>query len=1019
MKRNKLLIGSIGLAAIAGALFVFPLGWGDGGSYQSKSLSVLEQQSANDAQKWLEARYMDVTTGQKVTPERLNELFKAEMNRPKSGNVAFEELGPDNIGGRTRAILIDKTNINRIFAGGVSGGLFISENKASTWTRLESFPGLPYISSIAQTADGTIFVATGSANEQWSGNGVYQTQDAGQTWSIVPGTANITTITEVVTPDGGNTVWMATGQGVRKYTVGDASLTTVQVANGGSTAIQISKDGQVIVAAVGTNRTFTSTDGGSSWVDRSGTAADGKVPANAGRIEFAISPNKNSQNKYSLYAIRTNSNLMSMHVSHDNGDTWGQFMGASGTGSLLDIYRDQGTYNSIVSVVPGDPEKILIGGIDIWQWKQVVNNPPSGGFEQRSQWFVSPTSSVYVHADNHELKWDANDRLYIGNDGGIGISNDKGATYFPANRGFNVTQFYGIAMDRDGKVMGGTQDNGTLYNDFTMSTMKEFKQVNGGDGFEAEISFYNPRVMFSSIYYGQISRSGDRGQTFSAFYPNFPAGYSQVGVAGGNFPFHTEFVLAETFDVNSEDSITFIPSKNYPANTLIRIPSAATGDSINYTTPVALYFDDTVYAKPSLTQTDYKITHNVTNAVFDLGQVDTWSIIYDAPALGAVPTVGDTVLVNGTIKIPVSAVSTYLHYYAQHPVTGKIYDLHEEQEAYNVAWDQVRVADPFQSWFVMYVNNNGGELWATRDALRLAVPNTTWIRIATNIGGNGFSSVDIEFSRDLNHCFVSAGNRVYRIDGLGSIYSQNPNFVSLAEAAGASKVTVSNAACEGIALNPNNPDDLILLQGFSGSISRSNNATAASPSFTALTNLGIGAYDAIIDRDDDDIIVVGTAFGVKVSENGGATWTDASTGFENVPVYEVRQNWRTYQEGCSRPGEIYLGTFGRGIWASSSLLGIGSNNPSVNGKEVAKAKLKMYPNPAKSSTTLAFELAKTSNVTVQVFNIAGTLVKTVELKNVEAGSQTVNLDIDRLMNGTYIVKFNAGLQQETTKFIKL
>ena len=109
-----------------------------------------------------------------------------------------------------------------------------------------------------------------------------------------------------------------------------------------------------------------------------------------------------------------------------------------------------------------------------------------------------------------------NNRLYVGNDGGIGVTNDFGATWFPANRGYNVTQFYGIAFDRSGAVMGGAQDNGTLYNDFTGSTLESFNQVTGGDGFECEISFYNPKVMFTSIYYNSINRSGDKGQTFTS-----------------------------------------------------------------------------------------------------------------------------------------------------------------------------------------------------------------------------------------------------------------------------------------------------------------------------------------------------------------------------------------------------------------------------------------------------------------------------------------------------------------------
>ena len=82
---------------------------------------------------------------------------------------------------------------------------------------------------------------------------------------------------------------------------------------------------------------------------------------------------------------------MSMHVSHDNGQTWNQFVGASGPPNEFDIYRNQGTYNSILSVDPTDSERLLIGGIDVWEWKQTVNNPPSGGFEKISLWFVNPS----------------------------------------------------------------------------------------------------------------------------------------------------------------------------------------------------------------------------------------------------------------------------------------------------------------------------------------------------------------------------------------------------------------------------------------------------------------------------------------------------------------------------------------------------------------------------------------------------------------------------------------------------
>jgi len=952
------------------------------GKYQAKKLnardlnSAMATKGADEALEWMKARYVDVTTGMPVSEEKLQEIRKKVNQLGRSKNIAFTEEGPDNIGGRTRAIQIDRTNVNRVWAGGVSGGLFVSNNKGNTWSRVNEYFAAganPYISSMTQTPDGVLYVATGSNQEGWGGNGVWYTADFGATWNTIP---NTNSCTQVVSSNADNFVWLATTGGLKKWKNGDASLTAVPVTTGSCTALEISKDGQLVLCAFGANKTYVSTDGGANFSDRSGTATNNLVPTSAPRIEFAISSIKNSSNHYSLYAVRTNSNLLSMHVSHDDGATWTQFVGASGPPSEFDIYRDQGTYNSIVSVVPTDPEQILIGGIDIWRWKQTVNNPPSGGFQKISLWSVAPQASIYVHADNHEMKWDQSNRFYAGNDGGVSISNDNGNTWFVANRGYNVTQFYGIAFDRDGAVMGGAQDNGTLYNNHTLSTYQEFREVGGGDGFECEISYFNPAVMFSTIYYNNISRSGDKGNTWSTFEPLLPSSYDPPGTDGSAFhPFHTEVFLSEYYDLNSKDSVTYIPTKNYAAGSTIRVPSLSSGDSIVYTSPNALYFDDTLIYNPALTA-------------------------------------------NGIN-------------YGQNAVTGELVEMGTDTMIFNVSWDTLRVADPFQSWFLVYVNANGGELWGTRNALRLSVQNPQWVCVARGIGGGLFNSVDVEFSKDLEHCFISAGNGVWRVDGLGSVYTSDANFVSKVGYVGtgaqattptyttATKITTTNY--EGIAVNPSDADDIVLFAGFNGTNRRSLNATSATPTYTALPSIIAGSqpacYDGIIDRDDSNIIVVGTSEGVFVTENGGGLWENASAGFEGTPVFEVRQSWRTFEEGNNRPGEIYIGTFGRGIWKTGAYLGVGDNG-SVNSGSSIKDMI-TYPNPSSANTTLSFELEKEGDVMVSVYSISGALVKKIAKEKLMAGQQELTIDSETLNEGIYIIKMQSGQQSQSVTFVKM
>ena len=988
MNKKIYLIGSVLFASIlaVGTLQFVNLKNIDG-SYSKKQLDAFKNQSADEAMVWLRARYIDQATGQPISEEKLALINSQVAKMKKSKTISFIPQGPDNIGGRTRAIQVDRTNNNRVWAGGVSGGIFVSNNRGNYWERLESYfnaGGSPFISSMTQTIDGVLYVATGSNDEPWGGNGVWYTTDYGQTWSKIPGTVSCT---EVESSNADNFVWLATSQGLKKWKLGDASLTSVTVASGACLALKVSKDGQVIVASIGANRTFVSSDGGTSFVDRSGSTVQNKVPQGAPRMEYAISNTKNSNNSYTIYAVRTSSNLLGMHISNDNGATWNQFVGPSGPPSEFDIYRDQGTYNSILTVKYDDPQEILIGGIDVWQWRQTVNDPlngPSGGFEKISQWFVNPSSPTYVHADNHEMKWDALNRLYVGNDGGIGVTDDAGTTWYPSNRGYNVTQFYGIAFDRNGSVMGGTQDNGTLYNDHSLSTFQEFREVNGGDGFECEISHFNPKVMFSSIYYNSIYRSGDRGETWSNFSPDLPNSYPAPGSEGTSYhPFHTEFILAEHFDANSKDSVTYVPTKNYNAGAILRIPSLSSGDSINYQTPVKLYFDDTLYYTPSLT-------------------------------------------VGG-------------QNFGKNTATGEVVSMGSDTVLFNVAWDTLRIQDPFQSWFLVYVGAPGGELWGTRNALRLSSSDAQWVCVARGFGGPGSggsnfnSNIDMEFSRDLEHLYIATSSGVTRVSGLGSVYTSDPLFstkvgygtgtsTNVPTATTKTKITTSNY--EGIAVNPNNGDDLLLLSGFSGTIKRTDNATTATNDATlndivigSITSSGVACFDGIIDRLNSDVLVVGTSNGVFVSDNGGASWENASAGFEGTPVFEVRQQWRTYDEGANRAGEIYIGTYGRGIWSSSAYLGADSNGEANMAN--FKTKLKAYPNPTNESTTLSFQLAKSGDVELAVYSITGRLVKTLNKKNLSSGENTFFIDCDDMSNGTYIVKFASGKQVESVKFIKM
>ncbi|MCJ8288234.1 MAG: T9SS type A sorting domain-containing protein [Crocinitomicaceae bacterium] len=1056
MKRNNVIIGSVVIVATA-ALFAVSK-WkpvDSEGSYTQEAFSSLTEKSASDAQLWMERRYLDPETGERILNKQLRQIDAGVSQMKKSRAVTFIEQGPDNIGGRTRAIQVDVTNSNIIWAGGVSGGLFKSLNGANSWERVDAYEVncSPFISSMCQFTNGTLFVATGSNEDNWEGDGVWYTQDQGASWTQVPGTNSFSSgrVTEIVAPENGTTLWLTSSNGLKKWDFGSTSLTNAPTGSSVCSALACSPNGQIIIAAIGGSKsTYVSTDFGATFIDKSGFGA-GVVPIGAPRIEYAVSHSPNSSGDYSLYAVRTNSNLMGMNVSHDNGNTWSEFVGSSGTPSNLDIYRDQGGYNSVVSVTPQNPKKILVGGIDLWKWEQTTSNPVAGGFEKLSEWFLQPTSSKYVHADNHEMKWDGN-KLYIGNDGGIGVSFDPETAFFPANRGYNITQFYGIAFDRNGAVLGGAQDNGSLYNDHQLSTFKEFTEVSGGDGFQCEISFFNPKIMFTTSQYGTGMRTIDGGQTIESFVPNpLPSGYDPFGTdASPNHPFHTHIFLAEHYDLNSRDSVLFVPDANYAIGATILVPSAASGDSISYTLTEPLYFSDTLNYELILSVTETSIVNELTGQTVFL-DLYPWAHLGTSGSGLVPPIVGDSLLVEletGTETMIVESLGSYTHYYGQHTSTLDIYDMGTDSISYNVAWNNAIIQDPYQSWYFTYVNTaNGGELWGTRNALRLSAQDQQWGVVARGLGNvatgsNQHGRLDIEFSKDLNNIYISSGiSTIIRLDGLGDQYTSDANFqenafyhpIGLSDTMPVGTSTTSfnvGNITEGIGLNPSDPNDLVIFTGFSSNnIKRSSNAASASPTVTNVGSIN-GAlspisYDGIIDRENPNIIVVGTSHGVFITEDAGSlnpTWEDGSIGFSGTPVFEVRQSWRTWDEGNFRPGEIYIGTYGRGIWSSSSYLSTNDhNNQSNNGAPVEEfnTNLTPFPNPTSTSTSLSFELANTSEVKIQVYNLSGRLVKSISKKNLGQGSHIIDIEGANLSAGTYVVKLSAGRQQATTKFVKM
>ncbi len=115
---------------------------------------------------------------------------------PGDTEKPWYELGPNDAAGRSRAALWDLSDgaNQRVFAGGVSGGLWKNENVtsvASPWSRVNIPIGNLAVSVIIQDPDNTnvMYLGTGEkyTSGDASGNGIYKSVDGGSSWSLVFG----------------------------------------------------------------------------------------------------------------------------------------------------------------------------------------------------------------------------------------------------------------------------------------------------------------------------------------------------------------------------------------------------------------------------------------------------------------------------------------------------------------------------------------------------------------------------------------------------------------------------------------------------------------------------------------------------------------------------------------------------------------------------------------------------------------------------------------------------------------
>ena len=88
----------------------------------------------------------------------------------------------------------------------------------------------------------------------------------------------------------------------------------------------------------------------------------------------------------------------------------------------------------------------------------------------------------------------------------------------------------------------------------------------------------------------------------------------------------------------------------------------------------------------------------------------------------------------------------------------------------------------------------------------------------------------------------------------------------------------------------------------------------------------------------------------------------------------------------------------------------------VNSIDKNEFELSVFPNPSSDNAAVNFKLTAEAKVSVEIYNIVGSLVSTIESGNKTGGTHTIKIDNSNLSNGSYFVKLTVGNTVAASKF---
>lgn len=521
----------------------------------------------------------DPQTGEIPRDQQILELQNTlEMSRnqnfTRSSDNVYVNRGPSNLGGRTRALVIDISDPtgNTMLAGAVSGGVFRTTNGGQSWTKVSPNSEIHNVTAIAQDPrpgfQNIMYYSTGEAvgnsaalGAGFLGQGIWQSTDGGLNWTQIPETDSTfeafdsifdLTFSLEVSPVTGD-LFVATINSIVRY---DGNTFVTELDNNGVSQfmdVEIDSTGRVYGAIGGNgvnNGVYTSETGDGTWVR---IAQNGSPVgwSSVGRLIVASAPS----NENFLYAIYSNgANSGANQVEADlwrydfAADEWTDFSSKmpnepGGPVAGVDPFSIQGGYDLDIVVRPDNENYVAIAGTSVYRIQDIENDPQFGiigGYNGSQVALYNTPNGDQHHPDVHSLVFNPFDSnvFFTGTDGGIHRTDDiddPQVDWVNLNNSYQTYQYYHVDIDpAEGSdfVLGGAQDNGTTIGGTTVGLpdLTEHNMFFGGDGVGVGIGRIGANNPFRLYFGTQLGNFLRFNQLTNNITPIAPQGSNSIFV---------------------------------------------------------------------------------------------------------------------------------------------------------------------------------------------------------------------------------------------------------------------------------------------------------------------------------------------------------------------------------------------------------------------------------------------------------------------------------------------------------